>query len=86
MEAEMITCCGKEMMKAHDWYHCLVCGKRLREHPHGKEREMIAEMVIEEVHANIMTWKEFHEIFHELWRAGHYEDYEPKVPEEWRMK
>lgn len=81
----MIECCGKAMLRAHDWFHCTECGMRLRAHPYGKEREMIAEMTIEEVHENIMTWKEFHVIFHELWRAGHYEDYEPQVPEGWGL-
>lgn len=80
----MIECCGKEMLKAASWYHCTACGKRLREHPYGKDQEIISELVIGEVHENIMTWKEFHSIFHELWRAGYYEDYEPQVPEVWK--
>jgi len=79
----MIKCCGQEMMKAGYWHHCKVCGMRLREHPCEKDQSIISELVIEEVHENIMTWKEFYAVFHELWRAGHYEDYEPNVPEEW---
>jgi hypothetical protein len=35
------------------------------------------------VHSNIMTWKEFHAIFHELWRTGYYENHEPKLPDGW---
>ena len=82
----MIECYGKEMMRAGDWYHCIVCGMRLRAHPYGKDQAIISEMVIEEVHENIMTWKEFHAIFHELWRAGHYEDCEPNVPDVWKLQ
>ena len=78
-----LECCGRKMIKADDWYHCEVCGMRLRAHPHGQERAIISEMVIEEVQENMMTWKEFYAVFHELWRAGHYEDYEPNVPKEW---
>ena len=81
----MITCCGEEMLKAGDWYHCKICGMRLRAHPYGKDQAIIAELVVEEVHENIMTWKEFHAIFHELWREGHYEDYVADVPEVWRQ-
>ena len=80
----MIECCGQEMIKAGDWYHCEVCGKRLRAHPHGKDKAIISEMLIEEVQENLMTWRELREIVHELWRAGHYEDHEPNVPEGWK--
>ena len=80
----MIECCGQEMIRAGDWYHCEICGMRLRAHPHGKDKAIIAEMVIEEVQSNLMTWKELREIVHELWRAGHYEEYEPEIPKEWK--
>ena len=79
----MLKCCEQEMLRAGDWFHCTICGMRLRAHPCGKDAAIISELVIEEVHENIMTWKEFHAIVHELWRAGHYEDYEPKIPPEW---
>ena len=79
----MIECCGREMIHAGDWYHCEICGMRLRAHPYGKERAIISEMVIEEVQKNMMPWKKVHAIIHELWRAGYYGDYEPDVPEEW---
>lgn len=79
----MIECCKQEMVTAGTWYHCEVCGMRLRAHPYGKDQAILSELVIEEVHSNMMTWKEFHAIFHELWRAGYYGDYEPKLPEWW---
>ena len=82
----MIECCGIKMIKAGDWYHCENCGRRLRAHPYGKNKAIIAEMVIEEVQNNLMTWKELREIVHELWRAGRDESYEPNVPEEWMEK
>ena len=78
-----LECCGRKMIKAGDWYHCEVCGMRLRAHPHGQERAIISEMIIEEVQKNMMAWKELQAIVHELWRAGHYEDYESEILEEW---
>ena len=80
----MVECCKQEMLKAGDWYHCEICGMRLRAHPYGKDKTIISEMIIEEVHANMMTWKDLCAIVHELWRAGYYEDHEPNVPEEWK--
>ena len=78
-----LECCGQEMLQAGDWYHCLVCGRRLRAHPHGQDKAIIAEMVLEEVQSNLMTWQELRAIIHELWRAGHDDEYEPKIPEEY---
>ena len=78
-----LKCCGQEMIKAGDWYHFEKCGKRLRAHPYGEDRAIISELVIENVRESMITWKEFYAIFHELWRAGNYEDYEPNIPKEW---
>lgn len=79
-----VKCCGEDMMHIGSWFHCSICGVRLREHPLGKEREILAEMVITEVGENGMTWKETQKIFHQLWKAGRYEDYEPEIPEAWK--
>ena len=80
----VVKCCEQEMIQAGDWYHCEVCGKRLRAHPYGRDRAIISELVIENVRESMMTWKEFNAIFHELWRAGHNDDYEPNIPNEWK--
>ena len=82
----MITCCGEEMMKADRWYHCRVCHKRLLEHPYGKDQSVIADLVIEYVQEYLPMWKEFQNIFHELWREGYYEDYTADVPEVWNIE
>jgi len=80
----MVKCCDEEMLVAGQWNHCRVCGKRLVDVPSGKEREFLSDRIVEYVADYQPLWKEFSVIMHELWRAGVYEDYEPKVPYEWK--
>lgn len=79
----MIQCCGEEMLISNGWYHCKTCHKRLVEIPEGQENRVLASMIVEHVQEYEMSWKEFHQIFHELWRQGFYDGYEPKVPDNW---
>lgn len=79
----MIFCCDEEMLIAGRWHHCRKCDKRLVEYPHGKDRIVLAELIVSYVQNYDPLWREFEPIFHELWRAGYYEDYEPKLPKNW---
>jgi len=79
----MIQCCGEEMLVSGDWYHCRKCQNRLIKCLHGGEIKTLAYMIVEHVSEFDPAWKDINPIFHELWKQGHYEGYEPKVPDKW---
>jgi len=80
----MIYCCNQEMLIMDDWYHCRSCYKRLLEIPETKERMAIADLLAEYIPSYTPTWKELQATIKELWKEGTYEDYDAKLPKEWR--
>lgn len=58
---------------------------RLIEFPHGKELGTITELIINHVLEYDPSWKEFEKTMHEMWKAGHYEGYEPELSKEWLL-
>lgn len=80
----IIKCCDKPMEQMDIYLHCMVCKKtRLIDYPHGSERKVLASLILEYVGEYDVGWTTLQNIIHELWKAGHYEDYEPKVSEDW---
>jgi len=85
MKEGLIKCCDEEMLVSGDWYHCKKCQKRLVEVPHDKETQVIAAMLVEYVDEYDVGWTTLQRILHELWKQGHYEEYDPQVPDNWNI-
>ncbi len=81
----MIQCCGEEMLVSVGWYHCRKCRKRLVEVPRDKETNVLASMIVDYVDEYDVGWTTLQNIVHELWKQGHYEGYEPKVTDKWKI-
>ena len=79
----MIKCCDEDMLISGDWYHCRKCSNRFIRCLHGEETSVLANMIVEHTAEYDPTWKELQYIFHELWKQGHYEGYEPDVSDKW---
>ena len=81
-----VTCCGEEMLIAERYYHCLKCGMKFirLEYEDGKQNDRrIVAMLLTDILADYIRWKDFQHIMHEIWREATYEDYEGNYPEEW---
>lgn len=85
MVIEMIQCCGEDMLVSNGWYHCKKCYNRLVLVPEGKDIGLIASLIVDHVEGSGPSWKDLGYIFHELWKQGHYEGYEPDVPDSWNI-
>ena len=75
-----VICCGKDMLQIGNYLHCKTCQRRLRDYPCGKELAVLAELLVSYVQEFDPSWKDLQRILHELWKAGHYEDYESNLP------